>query len=537
MQILIQKKYNFLLIATLLLGGPALRADVPSELEPRFADAVLAYRQSQASDALQKLNALLKEAPGTIEFLELKALALKSTKDDRESSKTYAELIRQKLKARAPKKELAPYYFELGLIRFREKDFSKARENLELALAESFNSGPANYFLGMIYFQLGSLDQAAKSFQNAIDSGVSELAPVSYFFMAQVNLKASFPSGAIENFTKAKEISQKILDKTDAPASSKETAKQIFDAATRALDTLDRNTWFGSVALIPGYDSNVLTYPKSIAQSSATDQKTAKIAYQAAIGYATSPIRAFQWVPSYRLVGNYNFNRNSRSGEYATNILSLSGNRRPLERTVFGFRLELPCTFQNQPDSSIANSKYRVLNFGASVGPTFRRQFNSKLTGTAESVWGYLRYPGDPSASSEAIQRSGMTSSSRAGLAWDNGSRWFNPGFHLSFQNTKTKGNEYKVRTYGASLQNSLNVIENVRLMTGVSASYSHYYARTPSIREDNTIVAFANGLWNLNKKFSITADASYTNNGSNEATTYEYNRVTFAAGLSYNFF
>lgn len=529
--------FAFFLIALLAgIASPA-RSEVPSELEPSFAEAVLAYRQDRPAEALQKLVPLLRQAPSTLEFLELKALALKSTKNDPESANTYQEIIQQKTSAKAPNSELAPYRFELGLIRFRQMDYSGARGYLEQALAESFNAGPSNYFLGMIHFQLGNLETAAQHFRGAIESGILELTPVSYFFLAQIALKASNPTEGIDHFVRARDISKSVIDKADAPPSAKEAATQILNASNKALETLDHNTWFGSVTVLGGYDSNVLTYPDSVATSSATGKQTAKLALQAGIGYATSPIKAFQLVPSLRSIANYNLNRESRSGEYLTNVLSLSANRRPLEKTVFGLRLDLPLTFQNQPLTPTSSSKYRVLNFGGSLGPTFRRQFNNRLTGTAESMWGYLKYPGDTTATSESIQRSGLTNNSRLALNWDLGSRWFNPGVSANYQSTQTKGTEYRNRNYGLGVQNLFHLFEEVRLIIGATGTYTSYYARVPSVREDKTILGYLNGLWNLNRKFAIMGDASFTSNGSTEKATYQYGRFTVAAGLSYNLF
>ena len=56
-------------------------AEVPTQLEPEYAEAVLAFNGKQYGRALKILDELIKLSPRSVEFLEMKALALKVTQD------------------------------------------------------------------------------------------------------------------------------------------------------------------------------------------------------------------------------------------------------------------------------------------------------------------------------------------------------------------------------------------------------------------------------------------------------------------------
>jgi len=128
-----------LCIFLLLLSETGTGAEMIKAHEPRYAEAVLAYNTKKYEETLRILDSLLAEAPNLVEFLELKALALKSAKNDKESLKTYGDLIRVKIAEGVPQKNLAPYYFEVGVLYFRAKRIEESRSAFQFSIKNGFN--------------------------------------------------------------------------------------------------------------------------------------------------------------------------------------------------------------------------------------------------------------------------------------------------------------------------------------------------------------------------------------------------------------
>src|SRR4051812_20910866 len=100
-------------LATLFSG--AAQAEIPSSLEPVYAEAVLAYHSNKPDRALSLLSQLLQKSPDSPEFLELQALCLKAANNDAKAADVYTHLIGLK---KSPS-ERGPYRFELGSLRFK----------------------------------------------------------------------------------------------------------------------------------------------------------------------------------------------------------------------------------------------------------------------------------------------------------------------------------------------------------------------------------------------------------------------------------
>jgi predicted Zn-dependent protease len=64
--------------------------------ESRYAEAVIAFNKRKTEEAVKILNELLKESPLTVEYLELKALALKGKGDEKTSLEVYQQLYQAK---------------------------------------------------------------------------------------------------------------------------------------------------------------------------------------------------------------------------------------------------------------------------------------------------------------------------------------------------------------------------------------------------------------------------------------------------------
>ena len=95
------------------LFSPSVLSKVPNRLEPTYVEAILAFNEKKYDRSIQLLDRLIKRAPRTIEFLELKALALKLQKKSTASAKVYQKLIRSQKKKGVNTQDLAPYYLSL----------------------------------------------------------------------------------------------------------------------------------------------------------------------------------------------------------------------------------------------------------------------------------------------------------------------------------------------------------------------------------------------------------------------------------------
>lgn len=110
--------------------GPVSRAtaEIANELEPDYAEAVLEYNSQKYDTAIRLLTEIQKKAPKTVEVLELKAITYKAMKNEKGAADAYRDLIQVKTKEGKDKAEIAPYSFELGVIRYNEKNWKQAED-------------------------------------------------------------------------------------------------------------------------------------------------------------------------------------------------------------------------------------------------------------------------------------------------------------------------------------------------------------------------------------------------------------------------
>ncbi|MGE0615175.1 MAG: tetratricopeptide repeat protein [Bacteriovoracia bacterium] len=523
---------NLALTSILLSLSPA-RADIPSKLEPEYSEAVLAFNGRKYDHALKLLDELLKKAPNAVEFMELKALTLKTHKRSAESVKVYRALIAEKRKQKRPPAESAPYYFELGVMEFQDQKNKEAKADLNEAIEHKFNVGAAHFFLGMLHFKDGEWETSEEHFHGVLSSNADDLKAPSHFYLAQVYLKMKYPSGATQNFSAARDRAKDTLDDKSISDENKGIAKQIFEASEKALAPLDRSQYFGSVALLSSFDSNVLAVPDTATGTSASGKSSLKQVLQAGIGYMSSPLRTFQWVPNYRLAYNFNFNSAAQTGEFLTNVASLYVTRKPLDRTNFGLKLEGNYTLQNSGTSRFGFGGY---SFSTNFGPYFKTEIKPKLVLGVQATYGTRKYFTD-SASTTSTNRTGTGLSARIYLQNDTGSRYWNPTVSLSGGNESTEGTEYASKSLGLSLSNLVPIGQLSTLSAGPSITITHYPTSQYGSRVDRNYALNVSFTHKLGAKWTLLADASYAKNDSTVASAYTYSRFVVSAGASYSFF
>ena len=185
--------FKLYLAACYIFGVGTLHAEVPSKLEPLYAEAVLAYNSADSNRALALINVLQKKIPNSTEILELKALILKPTQPGR-SAEVYKDLIRVKTAEKKPAKEIAPYYFELATMKFQNKEFAEAKAFFLKCSQAKFNSSASEFFLGMISFQTNDFSKAEEHFNTIFrDKGLpAEIAKSVIAFGSMTLLRGKF---------------------------------------------------------------------------------------------------------------------------------------------------------------------------------------------------------------------------------------------------------------------------------------------------------------------------------------------------------
>jgi hypothetical protein len=510
------------------LSVPSLsRAEMIKAHEPRYAQAVLAYNSRKYQESLKILDQLLKEAPGLVEFLELKALALKSAKNDEESAKTYASLILAKSQAKAKPSEIAPYYFELGVIQFRAKKTQAAAVNFEHSLKQGFNETASHFFLGMISFQNGGYAKAITHFEEVSRSGVADLRGPALFYLGQSYLKISDSSRALASFSEARAATESASD---------EVSKSIFSACKQILAPLDQSKKFASLALSLSYDSNVQALPNSLDGTEAFNKGSVKNLLQAGFGYMSSPTRDYQWVPNYRLLYNYNHNRELREGEFLNQYLSLYLNRRPLERSAYGFKADTSLTFQNQLNENLISATYRIFSLTGGLGAYYRTELGKKITLYADVSGGPQHYFTDATLRMDE-RRTGMGYSARLNFTHVSLGRLLNPSVNFTYLEQSTSGTEFFSRGVGAYLTNGLILSDRLRGSIHIGFAPTYYTRRSSGIRIDKNYSLSGEASFQLNPKWNWISDFSLSYNRSNVTAVYEYRRWTVSSGLSYSFY
>lgn len=512
-------------------------AEVSTQNEPQYSEAVLAYNGRDYDRAIKILDELEKASPATIEFLELKALAYKSSNRPLQSEKIYTDLLRRKQKEGAPAKALAPYAFELGVLKYNAKNWQQASKLFQAAIRGEFNQSAAHFYLGIAAFQTEDWKTATENLQVVVKSGTDELIPPAHLYLAQCYLKTRQSRGATDHLVQARDTAQRTLQDSSKTESSKSMAQSIFDAATKALVPLSKPQWFGSVSWIWGYDSNILSQPSTSTSSltSSTGQGSVTSTLQAGIGYMTAPTKTYQLVPSYRLSTNFNLNDLARTEEYVANQFSLYITRDPLAETSYGLKIGTDLTFANGKGSG--RFDYGYYSTIASIGPYFKQQLSQGANWGGELFWGPALYA-DDSQTTSADQKNGWSLSNQFYYQQDQGSHFWNPTLAFSDSYTYAKGSNNTNLAIGLSLSSLMYLNSKLRISPKLSFTRTMYTARSSdSGRTDHLIAIGVSLLYRWNARLSLVGEVNYEDNLSTLESSYAYSKAAATVGASYSLF
>lgn len=532
-QIRVLTLVNVLLLSQAVPGNP-IRAEIPTELEPDYSEAVLAFNAKNYDRALALLNELLKKNPQIIELMELKALTLKNTHQSAESASIYSQLIDVKKREARPEKEFAPYAFELGMIHYREKKTELAQQEFELAIRNDFNSAVSHLYLGMLTFQRGNFSSAATHFEGALHGEAADIRPVVHFYLAQAHVKTGYPTGATHHLIAARDSARTIVEGENFLPESKKIAQQILEGSQKALAPFDKGQWFANLTLLSGFDNNVMFLPSSLATSTDISKKQSiKSTLMWSGGYASSPLRRWQWVPSLRGNLTRNFNEDARGFEFVSNTASLYLNHQPLSKTTYGFKGDFTLLFKNNYSATEPKTVYQAYNHVISVGPYVRREIFKKTLGGVELFYQPQKFYQDGTGNDT---RTGNDFLGRVFIQNDEGRKFFNPQASFRYDLNRTQGKNFRSSTVGFTVGNLMHVWQKLDLSLAIDYSLISFKERTPETRNDQLLVVSLTSTYKLSSHWILMISADTTQNQSNLADTYRFSRFSGQAGLSYVF-
>ncbi len=529
------QKFRLVITSLIFLGfSSTTLAEVPTDFEPQYAEAILAFNGRDYDQALKLLKQLEKQSPDVPEFLELKALTLKVMNKPASSAKAYRQLIDKKKREKASLKEIAPYYFELGVLYFNKKKFKGARKYFNLASKGKFNVGPTYFFLGMIGFQESNWAFAIQNFKKVTESDADDLKPASYFYLAQTYFKIKYINGATDYLLAAKSHAKDAMNDKKKGESIRKVSKSIYNAAIKALKPLNKSRWFGNLSLISGYDTNILSLPDDSSISSATSLASFKQVMQFGIGRMGSPTSSIQLVPSYRLSTNWNLNDQARAYEYSSNRFSLYFTKHPLSLFSYGLKTEGNFTFANGSDTG--RFSYAYFSTTAELGPFFKKELGQGKYIGGEFFWGPAIYA-DDSKTTKLSRKNGSEFSSKLFYQNDIGKRYWNPTFSFNMGYTIAEGSNNQNYEMGMSLSDLMYLSKRLKLAGKISFSRTTYPSKLPEARTDHEIKLSALTTYRWKPKWTVLGELSYENNTSSIPAIYSYSKFSLTLGMSYRLF
>lgn len=525
-----------MMISQLLWLGDGQCA-VPNSVEPEYSEAVIDFTLKNTQSALKRLNDLKSNNPTVIEIQELRALALKGLQKDNEAIKQYADLVRLRSQQGGKGKDLAPYYFELGLLLSKQGKQSQARSYFEYSLKSEFNVTVSNFYLGLEAFQREDWENSERYFLEVVDSDFPDLLPAAHLYLGQIYLRSNYPVGATQHFSESRKIARKKVEDPQAEESSKKLARQTLEASERALDPYRESNTFGFASLSLGYDTNALSVPSSTASSSqTTDEKTAVGAISLGLGYSSSALKKIQWVPSYRASVNLHQEKDTRSAQFASHILTLYLNVNPLDSFAYGAKLEGSLLFRTEVDPVSDKGTFKRFSHGGSFGPYVRLEVARRWMATLELFADPVTYQTDLTSSADT-KRSGTKLSAHILLQNERGARWLNPLMGMRLEADQAKGKDYNSQTFKAYVGNDMKAGERFNLSAMIAVASTEYAKRSSGKRNDITLTPSFNARYRLTSKWTILGNLLYVSNASNISSTYSYTRFSGSLGATYSLF
>ncbi len=489
--------------------------------ESRYAEAVIAFNKRKTEEAVKILNELLKESPLTVEYLELKALALKGKGDEKTSLEVYQQLYQAK-----PENERGPYAYEIASLLNKQNKFEEARPYFEKSAALKFNAGPSHLFLGIGHFNAARYTEAQLNFDQALGTGIIEIEMIAQYYKSLSLFKLYFSTRGVQEIVETETLAKKVLQNDPSNAN----AKNILDASEKMLQPFSKGQWFGNAAFSTQYDSNIMQLPTGLSNTQgSSNASTIKENILAGLGFMSAPAGLVQIVAGYRASYNKNFNSDTKRYEYFTNNLSFNFNYKALAKTTYGLKLDSNFMFENAPiDPADAGSEFEFQKFNYTYGggAYIRHQLNDYWRAEGEVNYRKQNYFSDSDQSGNNLN---MSLSARRSA----GDRYFNPGASLAYEINNANGSSIYYRAYGFGISNSMNFPALLTLNQGIDLLFSNYEKLDP-VRKDSNMSFRLGALKFITPKISVMADLNYIKNISTVSTSYSYNRFMSSLGIGF---
>ena len=490
--------------------------------ESRYAEAVIAYNKRQTGDAVKILDELLKESPKNIEYLELKALALKGKGDDQSSLELYQQLYNAK-----PEKQRGPYAFEIASILEKQKKTSEAKPFFEKSAELGFNIAASNLYIGMGAFNATRYAEAETYFSKITNCGIPEIELIAQYYVSLCYFKLNFSTRGVQELIEAKDVAISVLKKDEKNTN----ALNIQDASLKMLAPFSKGQWFGNAALMTQFDSNVQQLPIGTSNTSAaSNAATLKENVLAGIGYMSAPINTFQLVSNYRASYNKNFNSLTKGFEYFTNNASFNLNYRALAKTSYGIKIDSNFVFQNSLSVPTDTSSAYIMqkyDFTLGGGLAIRHQLDRYWKLESEITLHSLKNYADSNQSGKNFNAS--ISARRAG-----GDNYFNPGVGILFENNSADGSLDYYHAYGLGMSNTMTLPHELTLNEGFDFLFTDY-TKTSPLRTDANYSIKVGAIKLLTPRISLMMDLNYIKNMSSIEASNTYNRFLTSIGVGYS--
>lgn len=497
----------------------------PAQLEVEAAQSILLYHRGKYLEAVSALKKIIQATkPGSstqVKSLEMLALCYRQMEKDPQYEALAAGTYRKLIEATKPEAS-APYRFELATIRFKQKKTDEAYLLFKDAITYGFNSGTAHFFVSLIELERKRIRAALEHLNNALDfPDAEQIKPAIHYYLGNTYLQLGKTETAIQNFQAA----------SPQTASSSAIAKQSAEGSQKILKDLDTAAFFGTASALVQWDSNVQSNPDDVASTlGPSQQQSLKSILSASLVYSTSPVRDWQFTPSYSFYGNYNFNAYTREYNFVSNTASVYIFHKPYLRFSKGFKLTSTLSFKNSPVRR-GETLYTKYSLTEEIGPTFRYQMTPKLFATFEGFWKPKKFFTDPTTGDSI--RSGNGALIRTGLQAITPFAWLNPQGYLAYEFDETRGTTYDLKSFQAGISNSLSLNDRMGFSQFLDYSYNSYALANPERHDSYTSLRLL-----LTRTFapqlSCLLDAGYTLNSSNQSSSFSYKRIVTSLGVSY---
>lgn len=501
-------------------------SQVPSKWESVFTRAQLAFDQKRFEEVHGLLDEILKSVPDQTEALELKALTYKQSGDLINAKKTYLQLFNRPT-SESSTQQKGLYAFELGNLFLADKDYKEARYFLRSAIQRRRNVEASYFLLGKIDQREQRWKESRENFERSAQNEVFK--PSAKLLIAKAFKRENRVDDALGAFVEASETAELALKKESLISErARLLAQEVLRTSDRELRSFDRSIFLLEIGTSSGYDSNVLFMPNS---SDASNSSTAGSYKQGAnwrLRYSSSPTEPWQYVGAYQGLINFNFNNDTKGGQFFVHDITHYLTRGTLKSSQYGVKLSGTGVLQYRSEA------FRPFSLAGSTGPFLKTKISEDWWFGAETFFQASKNYLDSNVSENA-QRSGWEQMGRLYLSSANPNPYWSPAIYLSGTLMRPTGNAFQGIRSNLDLTNLMMLSSKVFLAQMLGISAASYPDRTVGQRTDQGILVGLSTGYQATDELSLMAQADFSQNFSSDSS-FRYNRWSGALSGTYRF-